>query len=1215
MKILKLLIRSFGIHGGTEFHLYRRIFHIRHVTYPFSFKKRGRKGSGELVNAFVIIMAILTIMLVAVATFMAFGMKQEKIIFDEVEIMRTKNTFYLTNRSIGVTWFISTVQTIFKAENSIGEPYWYKTDPARAKAILLPDAALCNSGNPRICLPRTSDIAAFLKSQMTGYLGIKDSLDLNSVKVKIENIDIEKPNNFWTAYDRITSLVTQRLTAEFGATKSADTTHNNNAIFTKFRKMATAGWLVVGLAVRFSKEAEQHRHDYTASVSNYIEYLANKERYADSGLKDIKEWLMPDAASVFSKDVIELRVPEARKTDGSLPAQSGLLLHYDLGAAFTEGISTGRCVQNTAYDNYINEAINERSWEFCNWAHVNCNSFSNEEIKALVKSIINQESGWNQNTGCTEAGGCGLMQITRMTANGDCSDYGGWNAMTEPRANIRCGVKVLNLKFSRIKCSGPLDRNCHNEQSSNDLRYLAVAAYNGGEGLIRKAIELVNGRAEWGMINNEDILARACVATGAYDPDYCPAKARIIMMYVQAVMGCYSYYIGYVPGPIGTYEWPVPSGHTITSCFGDQRDYDMHTAIDIAATRGDEVRAVTDGRVVRTVTNCREGDVSCGGRYGNHVLIRHDSDAYYSQYSHLSSVNVQSGSNVRRGDKIGEIGSTGYSTGPHLDLEIKTAETSGHKNPCLFVNCQGQCGISQPPPGYVTAENLYYKHTGSSIDNKMLFGINNRYCETYTGCTPSDRQKFDALKQAGMSTLSVAVGWEYIEPSRGSSYRFADYDSQINSIVNDRIIPKIAFCCWPQWARSGQISDQYCCIGDEPRRTQTCTPLNTVYENDFKRTVGAVVERYKDKVKYYEFEIEPDCRGWEPAVYARWLRLFGEAVHSADRSAVVITGGLRCDENAGNYVAAYYDGNAQNSFDAVALHPYGSPLNYDCINSARNAMVSKGDSGKKIWITEWGINSRIGEQRQAELIGQGLDYLSSQPFIAAAYYHNFECELTRPNCMPGDSEHLGFDLLRGDGSKKPSYYEFQAKATGSNERFEKAPFTLNVKVSDYLPVLKCSENNNKQYNWLTEKDMLCYGNNLYTCTRSIIGLQASNIKNDREMVGSYKCLVDAGPRFCKQGDDTRTVEKCCKNWPAAKDGTFCSGFCAGDGLCDRYGESGGEGCKSPDCNGLRRNCPGDCCDNVVCDPITGICECTSWSPNGPTCSGNTCSSGEWGCRC
>jgi hypothetical protein len=86
---------------------------------------------GIVISATVI---ILTIMLIGMAAHNLIQTniilnKEAEIALRKAEIIRTKNTFYLTNRSLETTWFISTVQDIFDAgENSLGVTYWYERD-------------------------------------------------------------------------------------------------------------------------------------------------------------------------------------------------------------------------------------------------------------------------------------------------------------------------------------------------------------------------------------------------------------------------------------------------------------------------------------------------------------------------------------------------------------------------------------------------------------------------------------------------------------------------------------------------------------------------------------------------------------------------------------------------------------------------------------------------------------------------------------------------------------------------------------------------------------------------------------------------------------------------------------------------------------------------------------------------------------------------------
>jgi len=96
-----------------------------------------------------------------------------------------------------------------------------------------------------------------------------------------------------------------------------------------------------------------------------------------------------------------------------------------------------------------------------------------------------------------------------------------------------------------------------------------------------------------------------------------------------------------------------------------------HNGVDIGADRGTPIYAVADGTVTFVVNSCREGVPSCGGGFGNVIYIDHPTLGLLTIYAHLQSVEVSSGEQVTRGQRIGTLGSTGRSTGPHLHFEIR----------------------------------------------------------------------------------------------------------------------------------------------------------------------------------------------------------------------------------------------------------------------------------------------------------------------------------------------------------------------------------------------------------------------------------------------------------------------------------------------------------------------------------------------------------------
>jgi murein DD-endopeptidase MepM/ murein hydrolase activator NlpD len=112
------------------------------------------------------------------------------------------------------------------------------------------------------------------------------------------------------------------------------------------------------------------------------------------------------------------------------------------------------------------------------------------------------------------------------------------------------------------------------------------------------------------------------------------------------------------------YIFPVQGGR-ISSNFGWRKDpftgdRRYHNAIDIAANNGVTVKATSDGKV----TTAGFSPV-----FGNYIIVSH-SNGYQSMYAHLSVTSVKQGVRVNQGQKIGEVGSTGHSTGPHLHFAV-----------------------------------------------------------------------------------------------------------------------------------------------------------------------------------------------------------------------------------------------------------------------------------------------------------------------------------------------------------------------------------------------------------------------------------------------------------------------------------------------------------------------------------------------------------------
>ncbi|MGW1793302.1 M23 family metallopeptidase [Streptomyces tubercidicus] len=121
--------------------------------------------------------------------------------------------------------------------------------------------------------------------------------------------------------------------------------------------------------------------------------------------------------------------------------------------------------------------------------------------------------------------------------------------------------------------------------------------------------------------------------------------------------------------------WVTPvDKYTLGSTFGLAGNMwaHSHSGQDFVVPSGTAVKAAHAGTVVKAGPN-GGGD---GPAYGNAIVIKHD-DGMYTQYAHLSQINVSVGQQVGTGEKIGLSGSTGNSSGPHLHFEVRTGPDYG----------------------------------------------------------------------------------------------------------------------------------------------------------------------------------------------------------------------------------------------------------------------------------------------------------------------------------------------------------------------------------------------------------------------------------------------------------------------------------------------------------------------------------------------------------
>ena len=128
-----------------------------------------------------------------------------------------------------------------------------------------------------------------------------------------------------------------------------------------------------------------------------------------------------------------------------------------------------------------------------------------------------------------------------------------------------------------------------------------------------------------------------------------------------------------------TFTWPFPASSRITSYFGSREAptegaSTNHKAVDIGASTGTDIIAAADGQV---------SIATYSASAGNYIMLNHGGGVT-TVYMHCSKLLVSAGESVKKGQVIAKVGSTGYSTGPHLHFGVRVNGT--YVDPLQYVS-------------------------------------------------------------------------------------------------------------------------------------------------------------------------------------------------------------------------------------------------------------------------------------------------------------------------------------------------------------------------------------------------------------------------------------------------------------------------------------------------------------------------------------------------
>lgn len=194
------------------------------------------------------------------------------------------------------------------------------------------------------------------------------------------------------------------------------------------------------------------------------------------------------------------------------------------------------------------------------------------------------------------------------------------------------------------------------------------ADLNDSKGTLDEKKQQLNGQVTQIQGQIEDI--------DALQKEYQANKAEIDKMMAQVqreINDIYASYESQGEYTGGVMTWPVPGSTGITSYYGWRfNNTDFHTGIDISGSNiyGRNIVAAADGVVIKAQQTYVQGV-----GYGRYLLIDHGGNIS-TLYGHTSQLLVSEGDHVTRGQAIAKVGSTGWSTGPHLHFEVRENGTA-----------------------------------------------------------------------------------------------------------------------------------------------------------------------------------------------------------------------------------------------------------------------------------------------------------------------------------------------------------------------------------------------------------------------------------------------------------------------------------------------------------------------------------------------------------
>ncbi len=332
------------------------------VTGGYSRPYRHSKGAGTTVGS--IMMIVIFLMFFGVFLYMSNNRTQTNIQLnlESLQLLRLKSTFETFNQSLGMTWFISTVQSVFAtADDSIGcgiddgrvpAGYWLKTDPTKSRnksaAVLMTNGKKYSDFglNPIICYPQDNHVKDYISKTLleSGYLNLIRSFSVGGINMQLEQnsrrdaVDALFEINLLD--DHVNSKFSQKITARYESSRSeiVKTTENFNLMKTLLRPIVESARRAIGLLLVFGDSM------YVTNQLSYRPSTQSADAYINQFSSVIKSLaISPSLTNVDQSVSVKTDISGVDSSNAGVFDQAighGLVAHYIATITYTEGMSS-----------------------------------------------------------------------------------------------------------------------------------------------------------------------------------------------------------------------------------------------------------------------------------------------------------------------------------------------------------------------------------------------------------------------------------------------------------------------------------------------------------------------------------------------------------------------------------------------------------------------------------------------------------------------------------------------------------------------------------------------------------------------------------------------------------------------------------------------------------------------------------------------------------